>query len=85
MKREKLEIIALKNVKLKQKYNLLDGLNSRGATGSRVEEQRIESVPDISRECTQSEQHEKQTEKQTNNKPRVSGTYRVITKELALV
>lgn len=37
MKREKLEIIALKNVKLKQKYNLLDGLNSRGATGSRVE------------------------------------------------
>ena len=66
MKREKLEIIALKNVKLKQKYNLLDGLNSRAATGSRVEGHRIESVPDISRECTQSEQHEKQTEKQTN-------------------
>ena len=68
MKREKLEIIALKNVKLKQKNNLLDGLNSRGATDSRVEGQRIESVPDLSIEFTQSEQNEKQTEKKKKKK-----------------
>ena len=67
MKREKLEIIALK--KLKQKNNLLDGLNSRGATDSRVEGQRIESVPDLSIEFTQSEQNEKQTEKKKKQNP----------------
>ena len=57
MKRETLEIIALKNVKLKgkKKKNLLDGLNSRGATT----EDRI-SETDISVEFTQSE---KQTER----------------------
>lgn len=58
MKRETLEIIALKNVKLKGKKTLLDGLNSRGATT----EDRI-SETDISIEFTQSEQNENQTEK----------------------
>ena len=42
----------------KEKKNLLDGLNSRGATT----EDRI-SETDISVEFTQSEQNEKQTER----------------------